>query len=61
MWPDRPDFIAIDGKTARRTHDRRKGVKALHTLSAYATRPGAFSDRDRNAPKLADVAATLRS
>jgi predicted transposase YbfD/YdcC len=36
-WPDRPDFIAIDGKTARRTHDRRKGLKALHTLSAYAT------------------------
>jgi len=36
-WPDRPEFIAIDGKTARRTHDRRKGVKALHTLSAYAT------------------------
>jgi predicted transposase YbfD/YdcC len=37
MWPDRPDFIAIDGKTSRRTHDRRKGTKALHTLSAYAT------------------------
>jgi predicted transposase YbfD/YdcC len=37
MWPDRPDFIAIDGKTARRSHDRRKGAKALHTLSAYAT------------------------
>jgi len=37
MWPDRPEFIAIDGKTARRTHDRRKGAKALHTLSAYAT------------------------
>jgi predicted transposase YbfD/YdcC len=37
MWPDRPDFIAIDGKTTRRTHDKRKGVKALHTLSAYAT------------------------
>ncbi len=37
MWPDRPEFIAIDGKTARRSHDRRKGVKALHTLSAYAT------------------------
>jgi predicted transposase YbfD/YdcC len=36
-WPDRPEFIAIDGKTARRTHDRRKGTKALHTLSAYAT------------------------
>jgi predicted transposase YbfD/YdcC len=37
LWPDRHDFIAIDGKTARRTHDRRSGLKALHTLSAYAT------------------------
>src|SRR6202049_2724936 len=37
LWPDPPDLIAIDGKTARRTHDRRKGLKALHTLSAYAT------------------------
>jgi predicted transposase YbfD/YdcC len=37
MWPDRPDFIAIDGKTARRAHDTRSGSKALHTLSAYAT------------------------
>jgi predicted transposase YbfD/YdcC len=36
-WPDRPDLIAIDGKTARRTHDKRRGIKALHTLSAYAT------------------------
>jgi predicted transposase YbfD/YdcC len=37
LWPGRHDVIAIDGKTARRTHDRRKGCKALHTLSAYAT------------------------
>ena len=37
LWPGRHDFIAIDGKTARRTHDHRKGIKALHTLSAYAT------------------------
>src|ERR1700675_519169 len=37
LWPDRHDLIAIDGKTARRTHDRRKGLKALHTLSAHAT------------------------
>jgi predicted transposase YbfD/YdcC len=37
LWPDRHDLIAIDGKTARRTHDHRKGLKALHTLSAYAT------------------------
>ena len=38
LWPDRHDIIAIDGKTARRTHDRGKGLKALHTLSAYATK-----------------------
>jgi predicted transposase YbfD/YdcC len=37
LWPDRHDLIAIDGKTSRRTHDKRKGLKALHTLSAYAT------------------------
>jgi predicted transposase YbfD/YdcC len=37
LWPDRHELIAIDGKTSRRTHDRRKNLKALHTLSAYAT------------------------
>jgi predicted transposase YbfD/YdcC len=37
MWPDKHAFIAIDGKTARRTHHKAKGLKALHTLSAYAT------------------------
>jgi predicted transposase YbfD/YdcC len=37
LWPDRHDLIAIDGKTSRRTHDKRKELKALHTLSAYAT------------------------
>ena len=37
LWPGRHDVIAIDGETARRTHDHRKGLKALHTLSAYAT------------------------
>ena len=37
LWPDRHDLIAIDGKTSRRSHDRRNGLKALHTLSAYAT------------------------
>src|SRR5208283_6054956 len=37
LWPGRHDLIAIDGKTSRRTNDKRKGLKALHTLSAYAT------------------------
>lgn len=37
LWPGRHDLIAIDGKTSRRTHDKGKNLKALHTLSAYAT------------------------
>ncbi len=37
LWPGRHDLIAIDGKTARRSHDRRKALKALQTLSAYAS------------------------
>ena len=37
VWPGQHEFTSIDGKTARRTHDRSKGLKALHTLSAYAT------------------------
>lgn len=24
-WPDRPEFVAIDGKTSRRSHDRAAG------------------------------------
>ena len=27
LWPGRHDLIAIDGKTSRRTHDKRKGLK----------------------------------
>ena len=36
-WPDKPDLVAIDGKTSRRSHDRKRGQKALHLLSAFAT------------------------
>ena len=32
-----PEVIAIDGKTSRRSHDRRKGRKPLHMVSAWAT------------------------
>lgn len=37
MWPDRPDFVAIDGKTSRRSHDRRSDKAPLHLVSAFAT------------------------
>ena len=35
---DTPDVIAIDGKTSRRSHDRRQGRLPLHTVSAWAGR-----------------------
>jgi hypothetical protein len=36
-WPDQPGLVAIDGKTSRRSHNRRTGQKALHLVSAFAT------------------------
>jgi predicted transposase YbfD/YdcC len=36
---DRPIF-AVDGKTARRSHDRKKGLGALHCVSAWASEDG---------------------
>jgi predicted transposase YbfD/YdcC len=36
-WPDKEDFIALDGKTSRRSHDRSRGQAALHLVSAFAT------------------------
>ena len=36
-WPERPDLVAIDGKTSRRSHDRSAGTPPLHLVSAFAT------------------------
>jgi hypothetical protein len=36
-WPDKLGLVAIDGKTSRRSHDRKRGQKALHLVSAFAT------------------------
>ena len=36
-WPDRPNLVAIDGKTSRRSHDRAEGKAPLHLVSAFAT------------------------
>jgi predicted transposase YbfD/YdcC len=35
--PDKLDLVAIDGKTSRRTHNRRTADKVLHLVSAFAT------------------------
>lgn len=36
-WPDRPELVAIDGKTSRRSHDHAAGLAPLHLVSAFAT------------------------
>ena len=36
-WPARPELVAIDGKTSRRSHDRTEGAAPLHLVSAFAT------------------------
>jgi predicted transposase YbfD/YdcC len=36
-WPDRPELVAIDGKTSRRSHNRAAGTAPLHLVSAFAT------------------------
>jgi predicted transposase YbfD/YdcC len=37
-WPDAPDLVALDGKTSRRSHDTAAGRRALHLVSAFATK-----------------------
>jgi hypothetical protein len=36
-WPEKAGFVAIDGKTSRRSHDRGAGAGPLHLVSAFAT------------------------
>jgi len=36
-WPARPELVAIDGKTSRRSHDRATGQAPLHLVSAFAS------------------------
>ena len=44
--------LAVDGKTARRSHDRKNGLGALHSVSAWASefesiarKPGRFGEQ----------------
>lgn len=36
-WPQHADLVAIDGKTSRRSHDRKSDRPPLHLVSAFAT------------------------
>ncbi len=56
-WPDRPDLVAIDGKTSRRSHDRKAGKAALHLVSAFATTSRLVLGQEAVAEKSAEVVA----
>ncbi|MEQ1955458.1 ISAs1 family transposase [Mesorhizobium sp. CN2-181] len=56
-WPDRPELVAIDGKTARRSHDLGAGQPALHLVSAFATTSGLVLGQEAVADKSNELAA----
>jgi hypothetical protein len=45
-WPGRPDMVAIDGKTSRRSHDRATG-EARSTWSQPLRRPAGWHSASR--------------
>jgi predicted transposase YbfD/YdcC len=56
-WPDRPEMVAIDGKTSRRSHDRAAGQAALHLVSAFATTTRLVLGQEAVADKTNETAA----
>ena len=51
------EIIALDGKTHRRTHDRKRGVKALHMVSAWACRNGVVLGQVKTDEKSNEIVA----
>ena len=56
-WPDRPDFVAIDGKTSRRSHDRAADAAPIHLISAFATASRLVIGQEAVADKASELAA----
>jgi len=56
-WPDRPEFVAIDGKTSRRSHDRAAGVAPIHLVSAFATTARLVLGQEAVPDKASELAA----
>lgn len=52
-----PEVIAIDGKTSRRSHDRRKGREPLHLVSAWASRQRLVLGQEAVAEKANEIVA----
>jgi len=56
-WPDRPELVAIDGKTSRRSHDRGADQPPLHLVSAFATTSRLVLGQEAVADKASELAA----
>lgn len=56
-WPERPELIAIDGKTLRRSHDRASGQPALHLVSAFASTSGLVLGQEAVGDKANELSA----
>jgi len=56
-WPGRPDLVAIDGKTLRRSHDRGVDQPALHLVSAFATTGGLVLGQEAVSDKSNELSA----
>ncbi len=54
---DAEKHIAIDGKTLRRSHDRRRGWGPLHVVSAWATKQGITLGQLATAEKSNEITA----
>jgi predicted transposase YbfD/YdcC len=59
-WPERPDLLAIDGKTSRRSHDHSAGKAPLHLVSAFATTQRLVLGQEAVADKSSETAAIPR-
>lgn len=57
---EEPDLIAIDGKTSRRSHDRRRGREPLHMVSAWASRQRLVLGQEAVADKSNEIVAIPR-
>lgn len=56
-WPDRPELVAIDGKTSRRSSDRGAGQAPLHLVSAFATTSRLVLGQEAVTDKSSEIAA----
>jgi predicted transposase YbfD/YdcC len=51
------EIVAIDGKTVRRSHDRRRGKGAIHMVSAWASENGLVLGQIKTAEKSNEITA----